>query len=101
MNIVDDFLWRVVRLEVGKTGWISWLHEREWRVRDDFELPSNPIAALVHTPKEVMRLLKILLGNPKAFSAKPQCILPFRVICQGLIYTHEQQARKAAAAVNL
>ena len=37
--IPSDDLWRVVRFEVTDEGWISWLHEREWRCLGSFMLP--------------------------------------------------------------
>jgi hypothetical protein len=33
MRIPKSHLWRVVRFEVSRDGWISWLHEREWRCK--------------------------------------------------------------------
>jgi hypothetical protein len=38
LKIPDSELWRVVRFEVSNEGWISWLHEREWRCKGDFTL---------------------------------------------------------------
>ncbi|XIA62360.1 hypothetical protein ACFIOY_22455 [Bradyrhizobium sp. TZ2] len=42
LKIVANQLWRVVRFEVTQNGWISWLHEREWRCKGRVDLPENP-----------------------------------------------------------
>jgi hypothetical protein len=93
INISADLLWRVVRLEVEEQGWVSWLHEREWRVKGDFKLPTWPVAVLVHALKDVERLGEMIAAEPKLFRSKPQSILPLTVICQGLIYMQKEQAR--------
>lgn len=41
LRIPRSKLWRVVRLEVSKKGWISWLHEHEWRCEGEFTLPGS------------------------------------------------------------
>jgi hypothetical protein len=86
LGIPADQLWRVVRLEVKKGGdWISWLHEREWRCRGDFELPSSIQAVFVRTTKEAERLTSLIREDPKSFKCKPRSVIPFTVICQGLL----------------
>jgi len=84
LNIPQNELWRVVKLDVDKSGnWISWLHEREWRKKGNFPLPSNTaIAALVKTPKEVKELSKFI--ENKKCKCKPYTVIPLRVVCQGL-----------------
>jgi hypothetical protein len=42
LKIPSKELWRVVRFEVREAGWISWLHEREWRCRGNFALLEEP-----------------------------------------------------------
>jgi hypothetical protein len=42
LKIPSKELWRVVRFEVREAGWISWLHEREWRGRGNFALLEEP-----------------------------------------------------------
>ncbi len=86
LRIPDDELWRVVRFEVTKDQWISWLHEREWRCRGDFKLPTSPIAVLVKNTKIATKLKKRIEKEPKLFKAKPQSIIPLSVLCQGLPY---------------
>ncbi len=78
--------WRVVRFEVGDEGWISWIHEREWRIKGDFSLPTGPIGVLVKSPKYVEPLSKLLTEEKEKFASIPRAILPLTVICQGLIY---------------
>jgi len=43
LKIPSKELWRVVRFEVREAGWISWLHEREWRCRGNFALLEEPL----------------------------------------------------------
>ncbi|GGL29280.1 DUF2971 domain-containing protein [Caulobacter rhizosphaerae] len=79
-------LWRVVRFEVDPVkGWISWLHEREWRCKGDFELPTGIQAAFVRTSKEAERLTKMVAKAPGDFACKPRSVIPFTVLCQGLL----------------
>ena len=76
-------LWRVVRFEASDEGWISWLHEREWRSRGDYELPTNA-GVLVRNWKYVERLNKLLSSKPKKFEVHPRAIIPLTILCQGL-----------------
>lgn len=85
LKIPDEELWRVVRFEVSNKGWISWIHEREWRCKGDFELPKK-IGVLVRNSKEITNILDKIQSNPKEFKTIPRSILPLEVICQGLIY---------------
>ena len=84
LRIPRDELWRVVRFEVTDQGWISWLHEREWRCRGSFDVPSNPQVVLVKNMSEVERLTKLIQKNPRDFSSIPRSIVPLTIICQGL-----------------
>lgn len=83
LNIPKNELWRVVKLEVTSNGWISWLHEREWRKKDSFHLPNNPIV-IVKTLQEVSKLQQMIINSPNDFKVKPRAILPLKIICQGL-----------------
>lgn len=83
LNIPEEELWRVVRLEKFKNGWVSWLHEREWRCKGDFLVPTSAIV-LVKNTIDARKLQKIIANNPKDFKVKPRSILPLNVICQGL-----------------
>lgn len=83
LRVPADELWRVVRFEVSDAGWISWLHEREWRCRGGFDLPANPYV-LVRTPKDATRLSALLHDEADSFDAKPRSIIPLTVVCQGL-----------------
>ncbi len=86
INIPEDELWRVVRFEVNEEGWISWLHEREWRCKNDFAMVLRPLAVLVKDTKSAYRLNKMITNKPGEFKAKPQSIIPLNVVCQGLPY---------------
>ena len=83
--IPDDELWRVVRFEVKNDRWISWLHEREWRCPDNFELPKKVPAILVKTPAEANRLSNEIALNPSEFRCIPATVLPLQIVCQGLL----------------
>lgn len=85
LNIPDDELWRIVRFEVDKKGWISWLHEREWRAEGDFKLPNDAIV-LVKNTKYATKLSEHIIKNPDEYAIKPRAILPLNVVCQGLYY---------------
>jgi hypothetical protein len=85
LRIPDSELWRVVRFEVSTAGWISWLHEREWRCKGDFQLPTTIQAAFVRTTAEAQKLSQRILAYPKSFKCIPRAIIPFTVICQGLL----------------
>jgi hypothetical protein len=86
LNFPDEELWRVVRLERSDEGWISWVHEREWRVKGDVKLPNSPYGVLVHNAKAAQELSALIFKDPDAFKVKPRSIIPLTVICQGLIY---------------
>jgi hypothetical protein len=81
--VPKDELWRVVRFEAGNAGWISWLHEREWRCKGDYTLPSNA-GVLVRNSTYVERLNKRLREEPKEFKVHPRAIIPLTILCQGL-----------------
>lgn len=80
--------WRAVALE-GVTGKkTNWLHEREWRAKGDFSLPSPTLRAVfVKTTREAEELQNMIAENPKEFSVKPRAILPLSIVCQGLPYS--------------
>jgi hypothetical protein len=85
LGIPTSELWRVVRFEVSKQGWISWLHEREWRCKGDFELPRFIQAALVRNTRDAEKLTKALANKPEKFKCKPRSVIPMTVLCQGLL----------------
>jgi hypothetical protein len=84
LGIPRDQLWRVVRFEVTDQGWISWLHEREWRCRGNFDVPSNPQVVLVKNMGEVEKLTRLIQENRDDFVSMPRSIVPLTIICQGL-----------------
>jgi len=86
LRIPDDELWRVVRFEVSKNQWTSWIHEREWRCKGNFKMPSTPIAILVKNTHYATKLINSIKEEPKEFKAKPKSIIPLTVLCQGLPY---------------
>jgi len=83
LNLPENELWRVVKLEVSGEGWVSWLHEREWRCPEEFRLPNQFVGVIVRSLNEAVGLRQ-LLGEEEDFKARPKCILPLEVICQGL-----------------
>ena len=85
LRIPKDELWRVVRFEVTDDGWISWLHEREWRCGSSFKMPDSIQAALVRNTKDAMRLTELIAARPDKFKCKPRSIIPLTVISQGLL----------------
>ena len=85
LRIPASELWRVVRFEVTKSKWISWLHEREWRCKGDFVLPRAIQAAFVRNSKEAKKLTEELAAKPTRFRCVPNSVIPFTVICQGLL----------------
>lgn len=86
LRVPIDELWRVVRFEVKGERWISWLHEREWRCKGNFKMPTNPLAVLVKNTRYAKILTKKIAEEPKKFKVKPQSIIPLTVLCQGLSY---------------
>lgn len=84
LRIPDSEKWRVVRFEVSKQGWISWLHEREWRCKGSFRMPSPFFGALVKTAAEADKLSNLIHEDRENFKAVPRSIIPLTVICQGL-----------------
>ncbi len=85
LGIPRDELWRVVRFEADRDRWISWLHEREWRCKDEFKLPSTVHAVLVRNVHEARKLRKRIAAEPKKFACQPSSIVPLSVMCQGLL----------------
>lgn len=85
IGVDSSELWRVVRFEPSKDGWICWLHEREWRCKGSFRVSPKP-GVVVKNSKYAKRLQDAIQKNPSAFKCKPRCILSLSVVCQGLIY---------------
>lgn len=86
LEIPSDELWRVVRFDGVGNSAKGWSHEREWRAKRYFNLPSDPLAVLVRTSSEARKLQKTIADSPKQFLAKPRSILPLNIVCQGLPY---------------
>lgn len=93
LNIPNDELWRVVKLEVHDKDWVSWVHEREWRCKGDFILPrrknteparSFRLGVLVKTYEDVLNLQREIKDHPQKFKVEISTILPLDIICQGL-----------------
>jgi hypothetical protein len=85
LKIPKPELWRVVRFEVSKRGWISWLHEREWRSKGSFKLPKSIQAAFVRNTEQAKRLTGELADEPDQFKCVPRSVIPLTVLCQGLL----------------
>lgn len=79
-------LWRVVRFEVDESGWISWIHEREWRCKGSFKIPKKIHAVFVKNTAYAKRLSNMINKNPEKFKIKPKSIIPLTIMCQGLPY---------------
>jgi hypothetical protein len=88
LSIPDGELWRVVRLESVDGSGVNWLHEREWRAKGSFEVPSKIRAVLVKNTVMAERLQRLLNEEPDKFRSKPASIIPLSVLCQGLPYLH-------------
>ena len=86
LKIPDDELWRVVRFEVDESGWISWIHEREWRCKGAFKLPKTLHSVFVKNTFFSKKLSKMLIDSPDDFMSKPKSVIPLNVMCQGLPY---------------
>ncbi len=84
MRIPKKELWRVVRFEASDEGWISWIHEREWRCKGDFKLPISPIGVLVKNTKKANEIQDLMRNDFNKFKAIPRSIIPLNIICQGL-----------------
>ena len=63
LDVPEDELWRIVKLEVLKEGWVSWIHEREWRCPREFRLPSRFVGVIVRSLNEVVGLQQLLEGE--------------------------------------
>ena len=86
VEIPEQELWRVVRLEGVEERDVNWLHEREWRAKTAFKLPSNAFAALVRSPADARKLTRRIKRYTGKFRVKPASIIPLEVLCQGLPY---------------
>lgn len=86
LGIPDSELWRVVRLEAVDGTGINWVHEREWRCKGSFALPSRLLAVLVQTTKDAVKLRAHINEDPEFFKSIPGSIIPLEVLCQGLPY---------------
>lgn len=85
LRIPREEWWRVVKLEKSSDGWISWIHEREWRCAGSFRMPPSPAGVLVKTASDAQELRDTIAAKPHEFKVKPLSIIPLQVICQGLL----------------
>lgn len=86
LNIPRDELWRVVRLEVNGDKWISWMHEREWRCKGSFKIPSKTLTVFVKNTHFAEKLRDLIAKKPDKFKVKPKSIIPLNIMCEGLPY---------------
>ncbi len=86
LKIPSEEQWRVVRLEVKGDRWISWMHEREWRCKGSYKLPSNMLSVFVKNTAFAEKLRDMISEEPKEFKVKPKSIIPLSVLCEGLPY---------------
>lgn len=89
LGISQEEVWRVVRFEPAEVKKINWLHEREWRCKGNFSLPSYSTGVLVKNLSDAKKLQRMIDSEPKEFEKKPICIIPLMVICQGLPRLHQ------------
>ncbi|UVM20039.1 hypothetical protein [Pseudomonas wadenswilerensis] len=89
INIPNEELWRVVRLEGVDGEGINWVHEREWRRKGHFSLPTDPHTVLVKNINNAKKLRKLLRGEREEFKSLPSSIMPLTILCQGLPYKEE------------
>jgi hypothetical protein len=89
LKIPNSELWRVVKLELSKNRSVSWLHEREWRAKGDFSLPSTWHGVLVRNPTCAEKLEKLIADTPERFKAMRYSVIPLTVLCQGLPLLHK------------
>ncbi|MDC7826473.1 hypothetical protein PQS90_15070 [Pseudomonas sp. BLCC-B13] len=89
INIPKEELWRVVRLEGVDGEGINWVHEREWRKKGDFTLPTDPHTVLVKNIKDAKRLREIIHDEADEFKSLPSSIMPLTILCQGLPYIND------------
>lgn len=85
IGLAREELWRVVKFEVKKETWISWLHEREWRCKGAFRLPSKFVGVLVRNTRDVNKLHEQLTKHSKIFKCHPRSVIPLSIVCQGLL----------------
>jgi hypothetical protein len=77
--------WRVVKFSASDKGWISWLHEREWRCKGSFKLETDAdVGVLVKSPFYAEKLSQRLHKERDEFEIHPRTIIPLTVLCQGL-----------------
>lgn len=91
LKLPNRELWRVVKLEVHNRDWVSWVHEREWRCKGNFQLPHKKnhtsffkLGVLVKTYQDALKLQKEMKSCPNKFRVEISSILPLDIICQGL-----------------
>lgn len=84
LRIPKDELWRVVRFEETEEGWISWLHEREWRCKGSVTLPKAVPAVFVKRIEEA-GLLSTQVAKQADWACRPLSVIPLTVLCQGLL----------------
>lgn len=85
LQIPSEELWRVVRFEVTGDGWISWLHEREWRCKGNCELPNRIQSVLVKNTDFALQLQERIKSKPEEYACIPKSIIPLSVVCQGFM----------------
>ena len=83
----------MVRFEASSDGWISWLHEREWRSKGDYPLSPKP-GVLVRNSVYAEKLRKLLAKEPKKFKVHPRAIIPLTILCQGLPQLPKSEKKK-------
>jgi hypothetical protein len=83
LGIPQKELWRVVRFEAMDEGWISWIHEREWRCCGEFKLPAKILGVLVRNTHDAQRLQERIDKDREKFACLPASIIPLSIICRG------------------
>ncbi len=86
LAVPEAELWRVVRLEGADGHSVNWAHEREWRCKGDFRLPTEPVAVLVETASIAKKLQEKLQKSGRSYKSVPKSVIPITILCQGLPY---------------
>lgn len=92
IDVPKSEMWRVVRFEGVEGSSINWVHEREWRCKKHFSMPSRVRSVLVKDIKSAKKLQKLLNDYPSDFKAPPSSIIPLNVMCQGLPYVYHEES---------
>jgi len=82
MLLPEDDWWRIVRLDLDNTNdFVDWTHEREWRIKGNFNFRRKDVLVILSTKKEYAKFLDICLDERKPYFREVEGI----VIMQSLL----------------